>query len=109
MSYSDIKVLDSKLAASSKGEPIAESYRAVLAIWDQPIEAGRVVIRIERQNNHGLYDGVGAWHLSTLLHGDSVGDALSIDYGQQWQIDSGMRAAVFQAAKFLADNYQVAA
>ena len=95
-----IKQLTGELQASSKGETIADPYCAYLAEKE-----GKALIVITK-TRFGVPSGAcGSWYLSTLLEGEGIADGLSIDYGQQWQIDSGMRAVIFEAAIYCADNF----
>ena len=91
-------ILPAKLQASSHGTPLPEPYRAALLRGD-----GGAMLEIQQSINGQLH-GCGRWYLSTLLeHGAS--DGLSIDYGQNWQVDSGLKAAIDEAILILADGY----
>lgn len=54
------------------------------------------------------YHRCGGWYLSTLLEGprDPLCDGISIDYGQGWNIDSGMLAAINEASRIVAGEYK---
>ena len=87
-------ILKNKAMASSHGKPCGE-YRAILT-------TGKLgaIVRIEQPINGGWHSTGGGWYLSTLLC--KPHDAISIDYGHQWSIDSGMVAIINEACKFCA-------
>lgn len=91
------------LQAISKGELIATPYRAVLGGGDLG-----PTITIEQPFRDGAsWCPVGTWYLETLQNGPV--DGLSIDYGQQWAIKSGMLAAIAAAEKHInaaAEDYE---
>ena len=94
-----VKILSETLPASSRGKEIYEAYRAVLVRDD---DNQRLLVNVE-QPIKGAWYPAGSWYLSTLLYGYPVdlhktaNDSISIDFGQQWQIDKGMREALLNA------------
>ena len=84
-------------------------YRATLERNDKD----KLVVRIYQPTNgaNGYteteWSGCGTWALSTLLFGwpedldNMPSDGLSIDFGQNWRIESGMRDALKEAIKWL--------
>lgn len=100
MSRAVVLVLAAELSASSRGKACEAPYRAVLTRWK---DETRLCISVEQPIN-GEWHGCSSWFLSTLLAGNGISDSISIDHGQQWSIDAGMRAAIFEAAIWCADN-----
>lgn len=92
--------LTNNLTASLKGVTSLYSYRAKLEVGD----LGAVVV-VEQKVEDRWYPTGGRWYLSSLLSG-GISDAIYIDYGQDWMIDTGMREAIFTAAKIVAQNYK---
>ena len=98
----EITILSSTLKASSRGKPVEAPYRAVLIRNRE----GLLVVQIQQEIKGDIHPCC-QWHLSTLLFGwpeniDSrPGDGLSIDHGQQWQIDAGMLEALSNAIEFI--------
>ena len=45
----------------------------------------------------------GSWYIKTLLK--NLSDSIFIDYGQNWKIDSGLRAAILEACAWLAQEH----
>jgi hypothetical protein len=88
-----MKILESMAQASVKGNPCGE-YRAVVVSG----ELGAIV-NIE-QPIKGKWFNASGWYLSTLL--ENQADDISIDYGQQWSIDSGMHDIIKEAAIYCA-------
>lgn len=84
--------IGSTLKASQGGVSLAQAYRAVLILSDDK----EPLIQIEQQFTSGAWGGCGQWALSTLTD-NGVIDGLSIDYGQRWQIDSGLSEALSEA------------
>ena len=101
MSWEEIGILSETLQASSRGKEIETPYRAVL-IRDN----GHYVVSIQ-QCVKGNWSGCGRWHLTTLLFGYPINlgnkpnDGLSLDFGQEWQVDSGMLEALTNALEYI--------
>ena len=101
--YDGLAVLSETLKASSKGEAIKEPYRALLM---RRKSDAAMIVKIQ-QRVKGEWSGCGQWGLSTLLFswppnlGNKPNDGLSLDFGQQWQIDSGMIEALEKAVKHI--------
>jgi len=66
---------------------------------------GKVLFQVS-QNIRGEWFQCGSWYLSTLLERERPHDGLSIDYGQQWSISSGMNAALKESVIYLADHLE---
>ena len=104
MSYSVITVLSDSLKASSQGNASERAYRAMLVRHD---ETGKYAVMIQQGFADDSWNTCGVWNLSTLLFGwpanidNRPGDGLSLDFGQQWQIDSGMREALAKAVELI--------
>ena len=82
------------LTAQLAGRTLAQQYRAILKLSEYD---GQPVVVVQQ-----LCDGAdnwrgtgGQWYLSTLLENPT--DAISIDYGQRWGIQSGLLAALTKA------------
>lgn len=95
-------ILSEDLKVSSKGKTSVIEYRAVLIM--HPARKATVSIQ---QNVNGNWSVCGRWQLSTLLYGyprclgHKPSDKLSIDHGQQWQVDKGMHAALSVAIEHI--------
>jgi len=63
---------------------------AILSVW-QPI--------------NGEYHRCGGWYLETLIQDMDIPDSIYIDFGQNWEINAGMFAAIEEACKFLAGEW----
>ena len=104
MRYQEIAVLSETLQASSIGKPVLQSYRAILCRDEGG--TGRFQVKI-MQCVKGNWSCCGTWRLTTLLYGyphnlnSGPSDGLSLDFGQQWQIDSGMREALEKAIEII--------
>ena len=104
MSYQEIAVLSENLIASSKGKPIDTPYQAVLVQNDS--DGQHYIVQI-KQYLRGEWHMIGTWRLSTLLFsfpanlGNKPNDGLSLDFGQQWQIDAGMLDALKNAVELI--------
>jgi hypothetical protein len=87
------------------GPQTLTGYRAVL-LRDK---GGKAILSIEQPIKDGFY-GCGRWRLSTLLDrfqrrdGGSIYDGLSLDHGQDWYIETGIKAAIIEAATILSDS-----
>jgi hypothetical protein len=82
-------VLTDELLGSLRGRALPYPYRAVL--HDSPF-GGKPAIKVEQQFEDG----------STLMERPS--DAISIDFGQGWSIDSGMFDAIMLAAAIIKER-----
>jgi hypothetical protein len=94
-----LHILETELLASSKGKACDRPYRAVL-VQD---ELG-VVFRVEQPIKGEWFPSGGGWYLSTLLERDTDYDGISIDFGQRWQIDSGLNDAIREACIYLSQQ-----
>lgn len=88
-------VLSENLVASSRGKVVNKNYRAVLirkpANKYSPNGNGDV-IAVEQPFDDRWGPTGGVWYAETLLvHAD---DAISIDAGQHWQVESGLQEAL---------------
>ena len=90
-------ILNSNLQASSEGKAIAKPYDAVLFI-----RRGVWIVGVRQPFDWGMQLTPGQWALETLLENPNQ-DGISIDWGQKWQIDSGMVNALTQVIAFLID------
>lgn len=88
-------VLSEDLIASSRGRVLPEKYRAVLFKQD-----GEDLIKVEQPINGGWHPTGGSWHVNTLLK--DMRDSISLDWGQQWSIHSGMKYALRKALRIMA-------
>ena len=93
-------VLTDELLGSLRGRALPYPYRAVL--HDSPF-GGKPAIKVEQQFEDGSWHPTGgSWYLSTLMERPS--DAISIDFGQGWSIDSGMFDAIMLAAAIIKER-----
>ena len=93
-----MKILKAEIIGNSNHE-----YRAVLVNEDRT----RPEIRIEQLLPDGHWRQAGNWYLCSLLSdefGPPVDDSISLDFGQNWNITSGMRAAITEACAIFLDN-----
>ena len=100
-----MKILESELIVSINGTS-CPNYRGGIKRGDMG-----AIIYIEQPINRkcpadGNWLGCGSWYLSTLLEG-GVNDSLSIDYGQNWNIDSGLTNLVNEAVLYLASQFNI--
>jgi hypothetical protein len=86
--------------ASSRGVALPNDYRAVLVDGDNPSEAS---IRIEQPIDGSWHPTGGCWYLKTLIAGGSM-DSISIDYGQQWSVTSGLWPCIANAWEIVASQ-----
>ena len=85
-------VLTENLTASSKGRELPKKYRAVLYFID-----GEPTIKVEQPIGGDWYPTGGYWYVEDLMKDPS--DDISIDWGQQWTVESGMLEALAEAKK----------
>jgi hypothetical protein len=92
-------ILDNTVEASSRGKFVG-NYQAA-------IERGELgaTIKLYQWINDDWHPTSGGWYLDTLLDG-GVNDSISIDYGQQWNVDSGMTAVINEACRYCAKLYK---
>jgi hypothetical protein len=90
----EIKILSEDLTASSRGRVLPQKYRAVLFKRD-----GKDLIKVEQPIDGGWHSTGGAWNADDLLN--DVSDGISLDFGQQWSVDSGMILALRKALSIL--------
>ena len=83
-------VLTENLTASLEGRELPEKYRAVLYFID-----GEPTIKVEQPIDGDWHSTGGYWYVETLYKDPS--DDISIDWGQQWSIKSGMLEALSEA------------
>jgi len=88
-------VLSENLVASSRGKVLDKNYRAVLirkpADEYSPNGNGDL-IAIEQPFDDRWGATGGYWYAETLLDGPA--DGISIDWGQQWAVESGLLEAL---------------
>jgi len=90
-------VLNAKLTASLRGDPLDNEYRAVLFMRDG--NARKVILGIEEKFGTEWKLTSGQWYLDTLLEQEVPHDKIYIDHGMyQWEISSGMAEAIREAA-----------
>jgi hypothetical protein len=89
-------ILENTASASSNGRSCGE-YRAIVVCGDDG-----AIIRLEQPfGNNERWGAAGSWYLETLFNeGKGHSDGISIDFGQKWQVDSGMRAIINEAILF---------
>ena len=100
-------VLNDKLIASIGGKIIERYYRAVALIGGRSDEDEHApngnpdIIAIEQQYDSGKWGSTGgSWYVETLMgrcehsNRDEPTDSICMDGGQQWNIESGMLAAL---------------
>ena len=103
MSYQEISILSDNLKASSRGKAIEKPYRAMLVQDDETMHHLVVIL----QKVKDKWSVCGTWRLTTLLFSypmnldTRVSDGLSLDFGAQWKIDSGMREALLVALELI--------
>lgn len=90
----EINILSEDLTASSRGRVLPQKYRAVLYKRD-----GKDLIKVEQPINGGWHSTGGYWNADDLLN--SMSDGISLDWGQQWSVDSGMILALRKALSIL--------
>lgn len=92
-------ILSTDLYASFEGKEIPDKYQAILFLRN-----GHWIVGVCQGLPLGDFDLTpGQWYLTTLLEKPNQSDGISIDFGQKWQIDSGMQDALAQAVQFLID------
>ena len=68
-------------------------------------ELGAIIEVCQPFDNGASFSKCSGWYLSTLLDG-GINDSISIDYGQNWNIDCGMRAAIIEACAHIARHWE---
>jgi len=93
-------ILSNNLTASIDGKILPEKYQALLVID----HSGRKepVIKVMRPINGDHWSPTGgSWYYDTLKVSTKWRDNLSIDWGQNWSIESGMQTAIKRATQYL--------
>jgi hypothetical protein len=78
-------------------------------VYRATVKRGKLgaILGVEQPFDNGArFSPCSSWYISTLIQGGSVSDSIAIDYGQKWNIDSGLKAAVYEAVLFLANEYK---
>lgn len=98
-----MEVLNHSLKASSHGKVIETPYRAIM----EKDKKGKWIVKIQQEIKGKFHTTPGQWYLQTLLFGyptnvlHQPSDNASIDFGQSWNIDSGMLYALNEAVKYI--------
>tara|TARA_R100000458_G_C8145517_1_gene155072 strand:- start:141 stop:650 length:510 start_codon:yes stop_codon:yes gene_type:complete len=93
-------VLSNNLTASIDGKIIPEKYQALLVIDHSGRKAPIIKVMQPINGDHWSPTG-GSWYYETLKVSTKSRDDLSIDWGKNWSIESGMQTALKRATQYL--------
>ena len=93
-------VLSNNLTASIDGKTIPEKYQALLVIDHSGRKAPIIKVMQPINGDHWSPTG-GSWYYETLKVSTKSRDDLSIDWGKNWSIESGMQTALKRATQYL--------
>lgn len=80
------------LRGSVNGEASNTEYRAILQLKNR---YNTPIVNVQQNIKGNWHATGGGWGLDTL--NDKMSDSIWIDYGQNWRIDAGMKAAIMKA------------
>jgi len=92
-------VLSNNLTASIDGKILPEKYQALLVI-DHSGRKEPIINVIQPDGDRWCPTG-GSWYYETLKVSTKRQDNLSIDWGKNWSIESGMQTAIKRATQYL--------
>ena len=93
-------ILSNDLTASIDGKIIPEKYQALLVIDHSGRKAPIIKVMQPINGDHWSPTG-GSWYYDTLKVSTKSRDDLSIDWGKNWSIESGMQTALKRATQYL--------
>jgi len=93
-------ILSNDLTASIDGKIIPEKYQALLVIDHSGRKAPVIKVMQPINGDHWSPTG-GSWYYDTLKVSTKSRDDLSIDWGKNWSIESGMQTALKRATQYL--------
>ena len=93
-------ILSNDLTASIDGKILPEKYQALLVI-DHSGRKAPVIKVMQPINGDRWCPTGGSWYYETLKVSTKRQDNLSIDWGQNWSIESGMQTAIKRATQYL--------